>query len=66
MQFPWLETQRLRARGYHPRMYRLMLWRQTVLIRLAYTRWVPSIAKTWAIKLFDNVEAIPESRVPCV
>lgn len=65
-QFPWLETRGLRAKGYGPRVYKLMLWRQTNLIRLAYwrSRWVPLFVREWALRKFDKVEC--EGQVePC-
>lgn len=65
-QFPWLETRRLRARGYSPRVYQLMMWRQTTLLRLAKSSWTPWLIGTWALWLFDNVEAVPERRSLCV
>lgn len=65
-QFPYLETQRLRARGYGPRVYRLMLWRQTTLIRLSQSPWLPRFIQARALKMFDSIEGVLERRPPCV
>lgn len=53
-----METQGLRRRGYGPLLFKLMVFRQRTLLRIAYHKRVPRWVQDRALASFDKIERI--------